>query len=196
LSYNIRWVIERRLKNGDWAAVISDQRRLDISSERPYLGDALRGATALSASHPALFSELSGVGHFSTDGPIATPELPSDAAPYTRDYLDGDQQAIQGYSTLKPKPFTDQGYIEWGLFSSISNYRQRIYLDTVFRYIQTMEPLLGREILFGAVRMNETPRHPDMAAASNHRRLKAQACLADLLPIANDTARLCLAYQY
>jgi hypothetical protein len=200
MIYYLHWVIERLLTSGEWVATHSNIRLEDLRDravpDRPAYGASFQ----MSQRDYPLYRKMSGIDEPDDYIPIALPGLPKDASIYTRDYLEGDQRAIQESPTMDPPYLIAHGHIPWSYFEAALRKAQDsesgyIPLYSKARLIETMTPILGREILFGSVRIKSDPHHPDMVDISNHVRLDLEHKLSQITPISGDTMRLCIAYR-
>lgn len=190
----IFWTIERRHEDGSWKACLSAPRATEIAAEKPL------DETGLDA-HP-LFSLMpeSGDFHYAVSGwpfgrskVLMHSDLPEDASYYSRQLLGGMGQYRQGHYSLR-----DLRLFVRGLHPGVTCPQD---CREVKPHLERLEFALKRpdwigEVLVGPVEYDVgLPQHPSMASESNHERIERLGYSARLLPISEQTVRICLSHR-
>jgi len=203
MGADIHWIAERKHSDGQWEAAFSDDRCRFLAGSKISTTDYWgQPQDRFGDRDYMLFGLLSNVRGEENDllGEIATQGLPADASEFTVTNLNDDgglhSQGHYTYGALKSalhklvedKDGDHQEHIE----------TLREHLDNLEKMIEDNGPVPVKvdDILFGSTRNGEyESTFPDMAAESNHEQLARSERIKGLLPISEDTLRICIAYD-
>jgi hypothetical protein len=190
----IFWTIERLHEDGSWKACLSAPRAIEIAATKP-LDDTGLDAHPLFSLMPQnsdFYYAVSG-WPFGRSKVLMRADLPEDASAYSRELLGGMGQYRQGHYSLRELRLFVRG-LHPGVTCPQDCREAKPHLER-------LEFTLGRldwisEVLVGPVEYDVgLPQHPSMARESNHARMQRLGYSARLLPITDETVRICLSHQ-
>ncbi len=202
MGCDIHWIIERLHSDGSWEACASRSHEAEFSS-------TLQGPDGYYASAQSSFGNrdynwfgiLSSVREDSHDevGEIAIEGLPDDASEHTTIAFDTDWLHTQGYFNM-PRLIEARDKISKSQVPTPDHIVPMI--DGKIKALKEMlngegpHPLSLDKIIFGRRHEEDTfAPFPDMMSESNHHKLQRVTRTEGLMPIADDTVRVIIAYD-
>lgn len=188
------WTLERLHQDGSWNACLSAPRAIEIAATKPLEDTGLDAHPlfSLMPDNSDFYYAVSG-WPFGRSKVLMHTDLPEDASAYSRELLDRMGQYRQGHYSLRELRLFVRG-LHPGVTCPQDCREARPHLERL-EFALTRPDWID-EVLVGPVEYDVgLPQHTSMAGESNHARMERLGYSARLLPIGEDTVRICLAHQ-